>query len=94
MGKSSESCCRSKDHRGKEKTKMTDEQRKDEKEFQNFCQGMPFTDMMKKMMGAEKGGLPCNCTEMMSRMKKMCCGSWEKKEGSSQETKENPAPNL
>ena len=72
---------------------MADEQKKDEKEFQNFCQGMPFADMMKKMMGAEKGGLPCNCAEMMSRMKKMCCGSGEKKEGSSQETKENPAPN-
>jgi hypothetical protein len=94
MDKSGKSCCRSKDHRGKEKTEMANEQKKDEKEFQNFCQGMPFADMMKKMMGAEKGGLPCDCTEMMSRMKKMCCGSGEKKEGSSQETKENPAPNL
>jgi hypothetical protein len=94
MGKSSKSCCRSRGHRGKEKTKMADDQKKDEKEFQNFCQGMPFADMMKKMMGAEKGGLPCNCAEMMSRMKKMCCGSGEKKEGSCQESKENPDPNL
>jgi len=94
MGESSKSCCRSRDHRGKEKTKMADEQKKDEKEFQNFCQGMPFADMMKKMMGAEKGGLPCNCAEMMSRMKKMCCGSGEEGEGSSKETKENRAPNL
>jgi hypothetical protein len=55
---------------------------------------MPFADMMKKMMGAEKEGLPCNCAEMMSRVKEMCCGSGEKKEGSSQETKENPTPKL
>ena len=73
---------------------MADEQKKAEKGFQSFCQGMRFGDMMKKMMEAEKGGLPCNCAEMMSRMKKMCCGSGEKKEGSSQETKENPTSNL
>jgi hypothetical protein len=73
---------------------MADEQKKAEKGFQSFCQGMPFAEMMKKMMEAEKGGLPCNCAEMMSRMEKMGCGIGETKEGSSQETKENPAPNL
>jgi len=74
--------------------KMADEQKKAEKGFQSFCQGMPFAEMMKKMLEAEKGGLPCNCAEMMSRMKKMCCGSGETKEGSSQETKENPASKV
>jgi hypothetical protein len=73
---------------------MAEDQKRGEKEFQSFCQGMPFADMMKKMMEAEKGGLPCNCAEMMSRMTKVCCGSGEKKEGSSQETEENPAPKL
>ena len=73
---------------------MADEQKKAGKGFQRFCQGMPFPEMMKRMMEVEKGGLPCNCVEMMSRMKKMCCGSGEIKEGFSQETKENPAPNL
>jgi hypothetical protein len=74
--------------------KMADEPKKAERGFQGSCQGMPLAEMMKKMMEAEKGGLPCNCAEMMSRMKKMRCGSGETKEGSSQETKKNPAPNL
>jgi len=73
---------------------MAEQTKKDEKDFQNFCQGMPFADMMKKMMGMEKVDLPCNCGEIISRMKKRCCGSGEKKEGPSQETTENPAPKL
>ena len=72
---------------------MADEQKDAGKGFQSFCQSMPFGDMMKKMMmEAGKGGFPCDCAEMMARMKKMCCGSGEKKGEASQESKENPGP--
>jgi hypothetical protein len=60
---------------------MADDPKKDEKEFAGFCQGMPFADMMKKIMGTDKGGFPCNCTDMISRMTNICCGSGKKNGG-------------
>jgi len=72
---------------------MAEEQKNTQKEFQSFCEGMPFADIMRKMMEAKKGGHPFNCAEMMSQMMQMCCGAREKKEGPTQETKENPIPN-
>ena len=57
---------------------MADEQKRDGEEPQSFCQGMPFADIMNKMMETGKGGLPCNCAEAMSRITKMCCGSKRK----------------
>lgn len=71
---------------------MADDQKKGEKDFQGFCQDMPFAHMIKKMMEAKKAGLPFNCAGMMSQMMQMCCGAGKKKEGSTPETKENPAP--
>jgi hypothetical protein len=71
---------------------MAEDQKNTQKEFQNFCEGMPFADMMRKMMEAKKAGRPFNCAEMMSQMMQMCCGAGKKKEGSTPETKENSAP--
>ena len=70
---------------------MAEDQKKTQKEFQSCCEGMPFGDMMRKMMEAKKSGSPFDCAEMMSQMMQKCCGAAEKKEGSTQETKENPA---
>ena len=72
---------------------MAEDQKNTQKEFKSFCEGMPFADMMQKMMDAKKSGSPFNCAEMMSQMMKMCCGARKKKEGPAQETKENPAVN-
>jgi hypothetical protein len=72
---------------------MAEEQKKAREEFKSCCEGMPFADMMRKMMEAKKSGSPFNCAEMMSQMKQMCCGSREKKEEATQERKENPVPN-
>jgi hypothetical protein len=71
---------------------MAEDQKNTTKEFQSFCEGMPFADMMRKMMEAKKAGGPFNCAEMMSQMMKMCCGAKEKKEGPTQGAKENPVP--
>ncbi len=72
---------------------MADNQKSTPKEFESCCEGMPFTDMIRKMMEAKKAGHPFNCAAMMSKMMQMCCGAMEKKEGPTQETKENPDPN-
>ena len=53
---------------------MPEDQKKDQKEFKSCCEGMPFAEMMGKMMEAKKGEAPFNCVEMMSQMMKMCGG--------------------
>ncbi len=70
---------------------MAEEQKKTENPFESFCQGMPFPEMMRKMMEKKTSGAPFNCAEMMSRMKAMCCGSpaKEEKAAQDQEKKEN-----
>ena len=68
---------------------MAEEQKKTREGFPSYCEGMPFGDMMRKMMEAKKSGTPFNCAEMMSQMMKMCGGSKEKRE----EPKQNPVPN-
>ncbi len=70
---------------------MAEDQKNAQKEFQGCCGGMPFGDMMRKMMEAKKSDSPFNCAEMMSQMMQKFCGTGEKKEESTQETKENPA---
>ena len=72
---------------------MAEEQKNTQKEFKSCCEGMPFADLMRKIMEAKKSGSPFNCAEMMSQMMQMCCGSREKKEGPTQGSKENPVPN-
>jgi hypothetical protein len=73
---------------------MAEDQKNTQKEFQSCCEGMPFADMMRKMMEAKKSGSPFNCAEMMSQMMQMCCGAGKKKEEPTQEAKGNPVPNL
>jgi len=70
---------------------MAEDQKKTQKEFQGCCEGMPFADMMRKMVEAKKSGSPFDCAEMMSRMMRKYCGADQRKEGATQETKENPA---
>jgi len=72
---------------------MAEDQKNTQKGFQYCCEGMPFADMMRKMMAAKKTGRPFNCAEMMSQMMQMWCGAREKKEKPTQKTNENPAPN-
>jgi peroxiredoxin family protein len=70
---------------------MAEEQKNSTKGFQNFCSGMDFAEIMRKMMEAKMARHPFDCAEMMSQMKQMC-GAGKKREGSTPETKENPAP--
>jgi hypothetical protein len=71
---------------------MAEDQKNTPKGFQNFCEGMDFAEIMRKMMGDKKAGHPLKCAEMMSQMMQMCCGAGKKKEESTPESKENPAP--
>ncbi len=70
---------------------MAEEQKNAQKEFEGCCQGMPFADMMRKMMEAKKSGSAFNCEDMMSQMKQMCCGGGKKKEECAQKQEQNPA---
>jgi hypothetical protein len=71
---------------------MAEDPQNSQKEFQKFCAGMDFAEIMRKMMEAKKTGHPFDCAEMMSHMMQMCCGAGKKRAGSTPETKENPAP--
>ena len=57
---------------------MTDKQRNTEKEISGCCEGMPFAEMMQKMMGWQWQG--CDCAKMMSHMMAMCSGAQDKPE--------------
>jgi hypothetical protein len=72
---------------------MAEDQKNTQKEFQPCCEGMPFADMMRKMMEAKKSGSSFKCTEMISQMMQMCCGTREKKEEPTPGSKENPVAN-
>lgn len=71
---------------------MAEDQKNSPKGFQKFCEGMDFAEIMRKMMEAKKAGHPFTCAGMISQMMQMCCGGQKTKEGSTPETKENPAP--
>ena len=72
---------------------MAECQKNTQKEFQRCCEGMPFADMMRKMMEAKKSGSAFNCAEMMSQVMQMCSGTRGKKEEPTQGPQENPAAN-
>ena len=72
---------------------MAECQKDAQKEFHSCCEGMPFADMMRKMMETKNAGAPFHCAEMMSQMMQMCRGIGEKKEGRTQGAKDNPVPN-
>ncbi len=58
---------------------MAECQKENQKEFQRCCEGMPFADMMRKMLEGKKSGEFFNCADMMSQMMQMCCGAARKK---------------
>ena len=72
---------------------MAEDQKNARKEFKSCCEGMPFADKMRKMMGAKKSGSSFNCVEMMSQMMHICSGAPKMKEEPVQGTKEKPVPN-
>ena len=47
---------------------MSDEQKNTKEETLNCCEGMPFAEMMQKMMNQQGEGLGFDCAEMMSKM--------------------------
>ncbi|MDH3774466.1 MAG: hypothetical protein OET42_09055 [Deltaproteobacteria bacterium] len=47
---------------------MSDEQKNTKEETLNCCEGMPFAEMMQKMMNQQGEGLGFDCAEMMSQM--------------------------
>jgi hypothetical protein len=72
---------------------MAEDQKDTQKEFKSCCEGMPFEDMMGKMMDAKESGSSFNCAEVMSQMMQMCCGAPKKKEEPTQGSREKPVPN-
>ena len=72
---------------------MAEEQKKPQEEFKSCCEGMPFADLMRKMVETKKAGAPFNCAEMMSQMMRICCGTREKKEEAPQGAQEKPVTN-
>jgi len=72
---------------------MAEEQKHCQKEFKSCCEGMPFGEMMGKMMEARKPGSSFNCAEMMSQMMQMCCGGAKKKEEPAPASQQKPTPN-
>ena len=53
-------------------------------EFFNCCEGMDFTEMMRKMMDREGGCHGFDCAEMMQKMMTMHCRSGQEKEGTTE----------
>ena len=47
---------------------MSDEQKNTKEETLDCCEGMPFAEMMQKMMNQQGEGLGFDCAEMMSEM--------------------------
>jgi hypothetical protein len=85
--------CRGHDRpRERRKRKMAGEQKKTQEEFQSCCQGMPFAEMMRKMIESKKSGSPFNCAEMMSQMMQKCCETKKEKEEATLKSKKNPVP--
>ncbi len=52
---------------------MAEDQKDTQGKSQGCCEGMPFADMMRKMMEGKKAG-SFNCAEMMSQMMGKCHG--------------------
>ena len=47
---------------------MTDEQENTKKEFPSCCEGMPFAEMMQKMMSQRGENRGFDCAEIMQKM--------------------------
>lgn len=56
---------------------MSDEQKNTKDQTLTCCEGMPFGEMMRKMMNQQGEGLNFNCTEIIQKMTNQgggCCG--------------------
>ena len=56
---------------------MSDEQENTKEETLNCCEGMPFGEMMRKMMNQQGQGIGLNCAEIIQKMTNQegeCCG--------------------
>ena len=71
---------------------MAEEQKKTLEDFRAFFEGTPCAEMMRKMMEGKKEDQRFSCTEIMPQMIQTFCRGKEKKEASSQETKETQSP--
>jgi hypothetical protein len=47
---------------------MAENQKEEQGKFQGCCEGMPFADMMRKMMEGKHEGKPFNCAEVIDKM--------------------------
>jgi hypothetical protein len=70
------------------KEKMPEEQKKTLEDFRAFFEGTPCAEMMRKMMEGKKEGQGFSCAEIMPQMIQRFCRAKEKKEASSEESKE------
>ena len=66
---------------------MSDEQKNTKEKTLNCCEGMPFAEMMQKMMNQQGEGLGFDCSEMMSQMTTMCCQQQDEREETRKEGK-------
>ena len=71
---------------------MAREQKKTPEDFRTFFEGTPCAEMMRKMMEGKKEGSGFCCAEIMPKIIQRFCGTKEKKETSSKETKEAQPP--
>ena len=57
---------------------MRDEQKNTKEEALNCCEGMPFAEMMHKMMNQQGEGLGFDCAEIIQKITNQeggCCGN-------------------
>ncbi len=72
---------------------MSDQQKTTKEEFRKCFEGMPFAEMMQKMMAQKGEGFGFDCAEMMAQMMKMCCRPAQENEETPEEAKETQTAN-
>ena len=66
---------------------MTDKQKNTKGESRDFCKGMPFAEMMRKMMDQEGRCCGPDGAEMIRKVMSMCCGPTDENEKTAMEEK-------
>ena len=64
---------------------MNSQEKNTKEEFFNCCEGMDFSEMMRKMMDKEGACHGFDCTEMMQKMMTMHCRPGAEKEETTEE---------
>jgi hypothetical protein len=72
---------------------MAEDPKNTQKEFPGCCEGMPFAEIMRKVMETKESVSPTFCADMMCRMKQMCCGGGEKRDEAAQKREGTPTSN-